>query len=52
VSQLKEKAKIMSADDMRRALARLAHEILERNQGADNLMLVGIRDVVSPWQKG
>ena len=43
MSELREKAKIMSADDMRRAVARLAHEILEKNQGADNLMLVGIR---------
>jgi len=34
---------IMSQDDIGRALARVAHEILERNQGAAVLLLVGIR---------
>lgn len=33
---------IMSQDDIRRALARVAHEILERNRGAQELVLVGI----------
>ncbi len=33
---------IMSEEDMRRALARVAHEILERNRGSDDLVLVGI----------
>jgi pyrimidine operon attenuation protein/uracil phosphoribosyltransferase len=33
---------VMDADDMRRALTRLAHEIVEKNQGAQNLVLVGI----------
>ena len=33
---------IMSEEDMRRALARVAHEILERNQGSNDLVLVGI----------
>ena len=32
----------MSQDDVRRALARVAHEILERNRGAQKLVLVGI----------
>lgn len=33
---------IMEADDIRRALTRIAHEIVERNQGAANVALVGI----------
>ncbi len=34
---------ILNKDDMRRALARIAHEILERNRGPDGLILAGIR---------
>ncbi len=34
---------IMNPEDIGRALARVAHEILERNQGASDLLLVGIR---------
>ena len=33
---------LMDADDMRRALTRIAHEIVEKNHGAENLALVGI----------
>lgn len=33
---------VMDADEMRRALTRIAHEILERNRGAESLGLVGI----------
>jgi pyrimidine operon attenuation protein/uracil phosphoribosyltransferase len=33
----------MSAQDIRRALSRIAHEILERNRGTKGLALVGIR---------
>ncbi len=33
----------LTAQDIQRALIRIAHEILERNKGADNLALVGIR---------
>ena len=32
---------IMSADDIRRALTRIAHEIIERNKGVEDLVLVG-----------
>ncbi len=38
-----EKAIIMDSDRINRALSRLASEILEENQGADDLYLVGIR---------
>ncbi|MGZ9585090.1 bifunctional pyr operon transcriptional regulator/uracil phosphoribosyltransferase PyrR [Paenibacillus marinisediminis] len=34
---------IMDEAAIRRALTRIAHEILERNKGIDNCMLVGIR---------
>ena len=34
---------IMSVDDIRRALTRMSHEIVERNQGVAGLVLVGIR---------
>lgn len=33
----------MEEDDIRRAVRRIAHEIVERNRGASNLVLVGIR---------
>jgi pyrimidine operon attenuation protein / uracil phosphoribosyltransferase len=33
---------IMTTDDLRRALTRIAHEILERNGGASDIVLVGI----------
>lgn len=34
---------IMTAQDMRRTLARIAHEILERNRSTENLVLIGMR---------
>lgn len=34
---------IMSADDVRRALTRIAHQIIEHNRGVRNLVLVGMR---------
>src|SRR5258706_12529026 len=34
---------IMDADRMTRTLARIGHEIVERNRGTDNVALVGIR---------
>lgn len=36
-------AVIMSGDDIRRALTRMSHEVVERNAGAVDLILVGIR---------
>jgi len=33
----------MSADDVARAIRRMAHEILERNHGADDLMIIGMQ---------
>ena len=34
---------LMTSADIGRALARIAHEILERNKGANDIVLVGIR---------
>ncbi len=34
---------ILTADEIRRAISRIAHEIVERNDGAAELMLVGLR---------
>jgi pyrimidine operon attenuation protein/uracil phosphoribosyltransferase len=36
-------AVVMDADRMGRTLARIAHEILERNRGLDDVAIVGIR---------
>jgi len=36
-------AAIMSADDIRRAVTRIAHEIVEHNRGTDGLVFVGMR---------
>ena len=38
-----KKKTIMDADAMRRALVRISHEIVERNKGVENVVLVGIR---------
>lgn len=39
-----EKAKILDKDAISRSLMRIAHEILEKNKGTDELCLVGIRN--------
>jgi pyrimidine operon attenuation protein / uracil phosphoribosyltransferase len=36
------RARLLQEGDVRRAVTRIAHEILERNKGADDLVLVGI----------
>jgi pyrimidine operon attenuation protein / uracil phosphoribosyltransferase len=42
-AQLKEKAQLMSASEIERTLVRLVHEIIEKNNGAEGLAIVGIR---------
>ncbi|HET7488251.1 MAG TPA: bifunctional pyr operon transcriptional regulator/uracil phosphoribosyltransferase PyrR [Acidimicrobiales bacterium] len=37
------RAQVMSADDVRRAVTRIAHEVLERNHGLEGLALVGMQ---------
>jgi len=34
---------VLSAEDIRRAIRRIAHEIIERNRGVENVVLVGMR---------
>lgn len=41
--EYKEKAQVMDAKAMERAVTRIAHEIIERNKGVSNLMLLGIK---------
>jgi pyrimidine operon attenuation protein/uracil phosphoribosyltransferase len=54
---------VLNADDVRRALTRMAHEIVEQNRGVDGLVLVGlatrgvplaerIRDAISSFERG
>ena len=40
---LREKAEIVDTDGLRRIITRIAHEIVERNKGTDDLVLVGVR---------
>ncbi len=37
------KSLIMDADGSRRALTRIAHEIIEKNKGTENVVLIGVR---------
>ena len=39
--QMREK-KIMTEDDIRRALVRISHEIVERNKGVEDLVVIGV----------
>ena len=39
---LREKAKLMSSDDLNRVIKRIAHEMVEQNKGTENMILVGI----------
>lgn len=41
--QIQRKSSLMAKDQMRRAIKRIAHEIVERNHGVDKLVVVGIR---------
>jgi pyrimidine operon attenuation protein/uracil phosphoribosyltransferase len=40
---LREKTQLLSASEIERTLVRLAHEIIEKNNGAPDLGLVGVR---------
>ncbi len=41
--RLREKGRLMSASEIERTLVRLAHEIVEKNEGTSNIGLVGIK---------
>ena len=45
------KATLMSEEDVRRALKRMAHQIIEKNEGCDGLVLLGIRTRGLPLAK-
>jgi pyrimidine operon attenuation protein/uracil phosphoribosyltransferase len=40
---LPKERQLMSPEDMRRVIGRMSHEIVERNRGADGVMLVGLQ---------
>ncbi|MBE7092874.1 MAG: bifunctional pyr operon transcriptional regulator/uracil phosphoribosyltransferase PyrR [Clostridiales bacterium] len=40
---MRKKAEIMNNDGINRALTRISHEILEKNNGASDLVIVGIK---------
>ncbi|CBE69187.1 Bifunctional protein pyrR [Includes: Pyrimidine operon regulatory protein; Uracil phosphoribosyltransferase (UPRTase)] [Candidatus Methylomirabilis oxygeniifera] len=42
-AQLNEKAQILDSTTIQRAVTRIAHEIVERNNGTENLVLIGLR---------
>ena len=42
VQQGRLKATVMDADQIRRSLSRIAHEIVERNHGAGDVVLIGV----------
>jgi len=39
----REKGTVMDEEQIKRALARISHEILEKNKGAERLVIIGIR---------
>jgi pyrimidine operon attenuation protein/uracil phosphoribosyltransferase len=41
--KMQEKTEVMDAEEIRRALIRISHEILEQNHGVKGLVLVGIK---------
>lgn len=43
-----EKRQVMDEEDIRRALTRMAHEILERNRGTEDLAIIGIQTRGAP----
>lgn len=42
-ANIREKGQLMSASEIERTLIRLAHEIIEKNNGVEDLGLVGVR---------
>ncbi|MDR3279231.1 MAG: bifunctional pyr operon transcriptional regulator/uracil phosphoribosyltransferase PyrR [Synergistaceae bacterium] len=48
---MREKARIMDAAAMKRAIQRIAHEIIEKNKGTHNVVLIGIQRRGAPLAK-
>lgn len=40
---MSRRTQVLGPDDVRRAVTRMAHEIIERNRGLDDVMLVGLQ---------
>ena len=52
VTQLANDAtRVMDESEIRRALTRIAHEIIERNKGAENLVIIGVQSRGVPMAK-
>ena len=49
--QMKKKTEILDAASIQRALTRMSHEILEKNKGGENLVLIGIKTRGVPLAK-
>lgn len=47
---MNQKAVILDEQAIRRALTRIAHEMIERNKGMNNCILVGIKTRGFTWQ--
>lgn len=43
------RTQVMDADDLQRAIWRMAHEVVERNQGATDLVVIGLQTGGVPW---
>jgi len=43
ITAVEPSRQVLDSEKVRRALSRMAHEILERNQGTDGLVIVGVR---------
>lgn len=43
--------KVMDENEIRRALTRISHEIIERNKGAENLVIIGVQSRGVPMAK-
>ena len=43
--------RVLAADDIGRAVTRMAHEVIEANRGLDGVAIVGIEAFVSEWLK-
>ena len=41
--EFKFKAKLINSEDYKRIITRLAHEIIEKNRGIDDLVIIGLR---------
>ena len=49
MSNIVKKNVIMDSEAIRRALVRIAHEIIEKNKGVEDVVIVGIRTRGVPW---